>query len=66
MDTKNQARALMMRHTKLIRNRQESMLNRAAAEIGLDVDTTQYANSIQGKPSSASRASYDRSNAAMS
>lgn len=66
MDTKNQARALMMRHTKLIRNRQESMLGRAAAEIGLDVDPTQYHNSIQGKPSSASRASYDRSNASMS
>jgi hypothetical protein len=66
MDTKNQARALMMRHTQLIRNRQESMLGRAAAEIGLDIDTGEYSNRIQGKPSSASRASYDRSNATMS
>ncbi|WP_204105920.1 MULTISPECIES: hypothetical protein [Spirulina sp. CCY15215] len=66
MDTKNQARALMMRHTQLIRNRQESMLGRTAAEIGLDIDTGEYSNRIQGKPSSASRVSYDRSNATMS
>ncbi|MEM9539244.1 MAG: hypothetical protein AAGA60_06985 [Cyanobacteria bacterium P01_E01_bin.42] len=66
MNMKNQARTLMMRHTKLIRNRQESMLGRTAAEIGLDVDPTQHHNSIQGKSSSASRISYDRSNASMS
>ncbi|MCW6037409.1 hypothetical protein K4A83_14170 [Spirulina subsalsa FACHB-351] len=66
MDTQKQARALMMRHNRIVRNRQESMLGRAASEIGVDVDTAHYSSRIQGKTSSASRTSYDRSNAAMS
>ncbi len=66
MNMQNQARAQMMRHSKLIRNRQQSMLGRAAHDLGLDVDASQYSSHIQGKPSSASRLSYDRSNAAMS
>ncbi len=66
MAMQNQARAQMMRHTKLIRNRQQSMLGRAAADIGVDVDVAHYTAQIQGKPSAASRLSYDRSNAAMS
>ncbi|MCC3408661.1 MAG: hypothetical protein JGK17_24405 [Microcoleus sp. PH2017_10_PVI_O_A] len=36
MSTQQQARSLMMRHQHLIKNRQESMLSRAAAEVGLD------------------------------
>lgn len=36
MSTQEQARALMMRHHHLMKNRQQSMLNRAAAEVGLD------------------------------
>lgn len=54
----------MMRHTKMVRNRQQAMLNRVADEIGLDVDTAQYRAHIQGKNNV--RADYDRSNAAMS
>jgi len=65
MNMQNQARAQMMRHTKLIRNRQQSMLERSAADIGLDVETI-HCTSIQGKPSSAARLSYDRSTASMS
>ena len=42
MDTKQQARALMIRHHKMIRNRQQSMLERAASEIGMDVTNTEY------------------------
>ncbi|MCC3435911.1 MULTISPECIES: hypothetical protein [unclassified Microcoleus] len=37
MSTQQQARSLMMRHQHLIKNRQESMLSRAAAEVGLDI-----------------------------
>lgn len=37
MSTQQQARNLMMRHQHLVKNRQESMLSRAAAEVGLDV-----------------------------
>ena len=36
MSTQEQARALMMRHHHIIKNRQQSMLNRTAAEVGLD------------------------------
>lgn len=36
MSTQEQARALMMRRHHLIKNRQQSMLNRAAAEVGLE------------------------------
>lgn len=37
MSTQQQARNLMMRHQHLLKNRQESMLSRAAAEVGVDV-----------------------------
>lgn len=66
MSTQDQARALMMRHHKLIKNRQQSMLGRAATEIGMDIDSAKYWNHIQGKPHPSFRASYDRSNSAMS
>jgi hypothetical protein len=36
MSTQEQARSLMMRHQHVVKNRQESMLSRAAAEVGLD------------------------------
>ena len=36
MSTQEQARALMMRHHHLIKNREQSMLSRTAAEIGLE------------------------------
>lgn len=36
MSTQEQARALMMRRHHLIKNRQQSMLNRVAAEVRLE------------------------------
>jgi hypothetical protein len=67
MSTQEQARALMMRHHHLIKNRQQSMLGRAAAEIGMDVDAAaEHWNHIQGKPHPSFRSSYDRSNASLS
>jgi hypothetical protein len=66
MSTQQQARALMMRHHQFIKNRQQSMLERAAAEIGLDGEIGDYVSTIQGKPSANAQASYDRSNAALS
>lgn len=65
MSAQQQARALMMRHHQAIKNRQQSMLERAAEEIGVEVDS-QYWSTIQGKPKSSFRAAYDRSNAALS
>jgi hypothetical protein len=66
MSTQEQARALMMRHHHLIKNRQQSLLGRAAAEVGLEVDTTEYWNHVQGKVHPSFRASYDRSGASLS
>lgn len=65
MSTQDQARALMMRHHQMIKNRQQSMLNRAAAEVGLDVDG-EYHSQIQGKFPASFPADYDRSNASLS
>ena len=36
MSANEQARALMMRHQQVVKNRQQTMLGRAAAEVGLD------------------------------
>ena len=65
MSANEKARALMNRHHHIIKNRQQSMLNRAASEIGLDVDN-QYWSNIQGKPISSFSKTYERSNASLS
>lgn len=64
MSAQDQARSLMMRHHQMVKNRQQSMLFRSAAEIGLDPDD--YSSTIQGKPPSDFRTSYDRSKSTMS
>jgi hypothetical protein len=56
----------MMRHHHNVKNRQQSMLNRAAAEIGMDLEGSDYWTNIQGIPNSSFRQSYDRSNASLS
>jgi hypothetical protein len=67
MNTEDQARALMMRHHHLIKNRQQSLLGRAAAEAGMSPeDVAGYWNSIQGKPHPTFAANYDRSHASFS
>ena len=65
MSAQQKARALMNRHHHNIKNRQQSLLTRTAAEIGVDVDSN-YWTSIQGKPSSNFSKTYDRSDAALS
>ena len=64
MCVENQARTLMMQHHNLVKNRQQSMLNRVATEVGIEPDN--YWGNIQGKPHPTFRTSYDRSGAAMS
>jgi len=64
MSTQEQARALMMRHSHFVKNRQQSMLSRSAEEVGLDADD--YCSKIQGKVKSGFRRSYDRSGSTMS
>jgi hypothetical protein len=60
------ARALMMSHHSYVKNRQQSMLGRAAAEVGLAVEASHYWGHVQGKVYPAFRASYDRSHAGLS
>ncbi|MDJ0716022.1 MAG: hypothetical protein QNJ54_17630 [Prochloraceae cyanobacterium] len=66
MCTEKQARRLMIRHHQMIKNRQQSMLGRSAAEIGLDIYDHPYWGHIQGKPHPSFRKTYDRSTVAMS
>jgi hypothetical protein len=66
MDTQKQARALMMRHHKMVKNRQQSMLGRTASEIGMDINPSEYWHPTHGKPNSSFRVSYARSNASLS
>ncbi|WP_414585555.1 hypothetical protein [Scytonema sp. PCC 10023] len=66
MSTQEKARALMMRHYQIIKNRQQSMLERTGEEIGLPGEVSHYWNPTQGKIDPTARMTYDRSNAAMS
>lgn len=59
--TEDRARALMMGHTRAIKKRQQSILSRVAAEIGLNSDeVANYWNHIQGKVHPTFRSTYDR------
>ncbi|BAU40312.1 DUF4278 domain-containing protein [Leptolyngbya sp. O-77] len=61
------ARELMMNHHKTVKRRQQAMLTRLAANVGLDAGTTsQYWGHIQGKVQPGFWDSYDRSHASIS
>lgn len=66
MSAEEQARALMNRHHHLVKNRQQSMLSRAAAELGMPAEVSEYWNHIQGKPHPSFSATYDRSHSTLS
>jgi hypothetical protein len=66
MSTQERARALMMHHYQMVKNRQQSMLGRIGEEIGLSTEVSHYWNPIQGKIEHGARITYDRSNATMS
>ena len=67
MSAIDRARALMSRHHQLVKNRQQSMLSRSAAEVGFPAEeAADYWGTIQGKPYAGASRSYDRSNATMS
>ncbi|MEO0455977.1 MAG: hypothetical protein AAF152_05245 [Cyanobacteria bacterium P01_A01_bin.114] len=65
MSTKTQARALMVRHHQLIKQRQQSLLTRAAAQVGLEAGEIGPGSRIQGKHSNA-QLGYVRGHAALS
>lgn len=66
MSMEAQARALMTRHHHTIKNRQQSLLGRSAAAIGMGVEASRYWNHIQGKPHPTFSTSYSRSGASLS
>lgn len=67
MSAQDQARTLMMRHHHLVKQRQQSMLSRVAAEVGLPAEAAhEYWNHIQGKPHPSFSKSYDRSHVGLS
>lgn len=66
MEIRQQMRSLMVRHSSEIRQRQQSMLLRAAAGVGLAVDHLDgHTGDIQGKLRADTEA-YSRSPASLS
>ena len=66
MSMQSQARALMNRHHHSVKNRQQSLLCRTAAQVGMPAEAAEFWGHVQGKPSHDSRVDYDRSGASMS
>ena len=66
MSAEQRSRALMTRHHHMIKNRQQSMLRRTTASMGMPMEEEEHWNTIQGKPYADSSRSYDRSHSAMS
>jgi hypothetical protein len=60
------ARALALSNGHSIKKRQQAMLGRVAAEVGLSSDISNYWNRIQGKVHPTFRASYSRSSVSFS
>ncbi len=66
MSIQEKSRALMVRQYQQVKNRQQSMLMRAAQELGLPEEVSNYWNPIQGKIDKTTRTIYGSSHAAMS
>ncbi|MBW4644966.1 MAG: hypothetical protein KME23_18570 [Goleter apudmare HA4340-LM2] len=66
MSIQDKSRAIMMRQYQQVKNRQQSMLMRAAQELGLPEEVSRYWNPTQGKIDPTTRMIYGSSHAAMS
>ncbi len=66
MSIADKSRALMVREHQQVKNRQQSMLMRAAQELGLPEEASHYWNPIQGKVDANTRMIYGPSHASMS
>ncbi|MEM6716184.1 MAG: DUF4278 domain-containing protein [Cyanobacteria bacterium P01_F01_bin.56] len=65
-DLELKARTLLMGHNRNVKRRQQAMLTRLAADVGLEADVTQSWNRIQGKVHPSFWATYDRGGSAAS
>lgn len=67
LSVQERARQLMMNHHKSVKRRQQAMLTRSDAEVGLSpAEASRFWNHIRGEAHPSFSASYDRSQAAMS
>ncbi len=65
MSTQDEARAIMVRHRQLVRNRELSMLSRAAANIGMPGEVVNAAADVSNRTHPSFR-EYDRSHVGLS
>ncbi|MBO0349801.1 hypothetical protein J0895_11905 [Phormidium pseudopriestleyi FRX01] len=66
MNLEEKARALTLSNGLSIKKRQQAMLCRVAAEVGMSSDISNYWNRIPGKVYLTFRASYSRSSVSLS
>jgi hypothetical protein len=67
LSLEDKARSMMVNHHRIVKRRQQAMLSRLDAEVGLTArDAAEYWNHIQGKVHPSFWATYDRSHAALS
>lgn len=65
MSTQDQARALMIRHNQMIKNREQCMLSRAAERVGMPAEAGEMWSYVHNRTHVASSV-YDRSQASLS
>jgi hypothetical protein len=66
MNIQENSRELRVRQYQQIKNRQQSMLMRAAQQLGLSQEISGYWNPTQGRIDSTLRVLYETSHASMS
>lgn len=67
LSVQEQARDLMMQHHRQIKQREQSMLSRVGAKVGLPIEeATHFWNHIQGMTHTSFWTTYDRSHVGMS
>ncbi|WP_026100908.1 hypothetical protein [Synechococcus sp. PCC 7336] len=66
MTVSSEARRLIMLNRTRLKQRQQSLLTRSAAHVGISADRVDYWGHIQGKVQPTFRTNYERSHATMS
>jgi hypothetical protein len=67
LSLEDQARSMMLNHHRRVKQRQQAMLSRLDAEVGIEpTEAAHYWNHIQGKVHPSFWATYDRHQAAFS